>query len=78
MSEQENEPTITLQDIGAAIQIIDLASGRGAIRGEEMAAVGNVRNRLKDFLDFSEKQAQELDEEKKEPGPQSVPTTEDS
>lgn len=52
----EQEPTITLNDIGAAVQIIDLAAGRGAIRGEEMAAVGNVRSRLAAFLEYSEKQ----------------------
>ena len=45
-------PEITLQDLNAAVQIIDLASARGAIRGEEMAAIGNVRSRIAAFVKF--------------------------
>lgn len=51
-----DEPTITLQDITAAVQIIDLASSRGAIRGEEMSAVGQVRTNLAEFVEHSAKQ----------------------
>jgi hypothetical protein len=51
----EQEPKITLQDIAAAVKIIDLASARGAIKGEEMSAVGGVRNRLSSFIEYSQK-----------------------
>jgi len=72
----EQEPSITLNDIGAAVQIIDLASARGAIRGEEMAAVGNVRQRLAAFLEYSEKQARAAAEKEAEAGEaEDVPTT---
>lgn len=53
----ENEqPGITLQDIANAVQVIDVASSRGAIRGEELAGVGNLRNRLVRFLEANQQQ----------------------
>ena len=33
--EQEQAPGLSLTDISAAVQIIDVATSRGAIRGEE-------------------------------------------
>ena len=38
------------QDISLAVQIIDLASYRGAIRGEELAPVGALRNKFVEML----------------------------
>lgn len=43
-------PELTVQDLGNIRAIIDVASQRGAFRAAEMAAVGNVFNRLNDFL----------------------------
>jgi len=51
---EQNTPNITLKDIAAAIQIIDLASARGAVKGEEMAAIGEIRTRLSTFLEHAQ------------------------
>lgn len=55
---------LTLQDIAIALQIIDIASARGAIRGEEMATVGQCRNNLAAFLkNAQEQQAAQIETE---------------
>ena len=50
MTEQTQDTGLTINDIQLAVQIIDVASMRGAIRGEEMAAVGILRQRFTAFL----------------------------
>lgn len=40
-----------LNDLQACIQIIDVASTRGAFRGEELTAVGGARDRINAFLE---------------------------
>jgi len=45
-----SETTISLGDITAVIQIIDVVTKRGAFNGEELGDVGAVRNRLKAFI----------------------------
>lgn len=47
---QEQSAGLTLQHIELAIRVIDMASARGAIRGEEMATVGNLRETFAGFL----------------------------
>lgn len=47
--EQNTTPTISVSDVEAAIRIIDVSVQRGAIRGEEMLAVGTIRQRFADF-----------------------------
>ena len=51
-------PGLSLNDIAAAVQIIDASSARGAIRGEEMVAVGTVRERFMAFLNHAKEQGQ--------------------
>ncbi len=51
-------PGLSLNDISAAVQIIDASSARGAIRGEEMVAVGTVRERFMAFLNHAKDQGQ--------------------
>ena len=46
----KEETMLELKDIVVAVQVIDIACQRGAIRPEEMADVGIVRNRLVRFL----------------------------
>lgn len=67
MTEQEtNQPQeggLSLNDIANALQIIDIAVGRGAIRGEEASSVGQVRDRLAAFLKAAQsQQAASVDE----------------
>ena len=55
---EDQGPGLSLNDIAAAVQIIDAASARGAIRGEEMVAVGTVRERFMAFLNHAKEQCQ--------------------
>lgn len=43
-------PQLTLQDIAAALQIIDICSKRGAFEGAELSAIGQVRDKIATFL----------------------------
>jgi len=44
---------LQLQDLMLAAQVVQLASQRGAIKAEEMEAVGGLYNRLVTFLQAS-------------------------
>jgi hypothetical protein len=55
---QNQGPGLGLNDIAAAVQIIDAASARGAIRGDELVAVGTVRERFMAFLNHAKEQGQ--------------------
>ena len=46
----ENTNQISLADLDTIKNIIDLASSRGAFRGEELQEIGIVYNKLKNFL----------------------------
>ena len=66
MSEEVNAPEegqevgLSYQDINAAIQVIDIVSARGAIRGEELVQVGTLRERFVAFLRHAQAQGEEL------------------
>lgn len=51
-------PGISLNDIALAVQVVDLASGRGALRGDELTTVGNLRDRFMAFLNYAKEQGQ--------------------
>ena len=46
----EQAPQLSLQDIATVVQIIDICSRRGGFEGQELEAVGGVRNRIVTFL----------------------------
>jgi len=46
----ESGAELTVQDLGAIKQIIDVASQRGAFKPNEMMTVGQVYNKLETFL----------------------------
>jgi hypothetical protein len=46
---QEN-PQLSLQDIATMVQIVDICSRRGGFEGQELEAVGGLRNRIVKFL----------------------------
>ena len=54
----ENQQSITVQDLDAIRNIIDLASSRGAFRANELADVGLLYNKLSQFLEAVVAQAQ--------------------
>lgn len=49
-TEAQEQPQLSLADLNGAVQVIDLATARGAIRGEELTAVGALRDRYAAFL----------------------------
>ena len=59
---QEQAPNLTLNDIATAVRVIDLSSERGALRGDELAVVGMLRERLVAFLKAASP-AEEVSEE---------------
>jgi hypothetical protein len=44
-------PSLTLNDLMVALNMIQVVAQRGAVRAEEMSAVGNLHDRLKNFLE---------------------------
>lgn len=54
---------ITVQDLDAIRNIIDLASTRGAFRANELADIGLLYNKLSDFLQAVVAQAEQQDSE---------------
>ena len=48
--EEQQAPQLSLQDIATFVQIIDICSKRGGFEGQEMEAVGGLRNRTVAFL----------------------------
>ena len=50
--------SISLQDFAAMVNIIDVVSQRGAIKGEEMELVGGIRTRLVNFIQAASPQQQ--------------------
>lgn len=64
-AQPQEAPSINLNDVEAVIKIIDVSVERGAIRGEEMLAVGTIRQRFADFYQYV-KASQETEEEQTE------------
>ena len=59
-AEEQQAPQLSLQDISTFVQIIDICSKRGGFEGQEMEAVGGLRNKTVAFLNAaSEAQGQE-------------------
>jgi hypothetical protein len=56
---------LTVQDLTAIKQIIDVASTRGAFRANEMAVVGTTYNKLESFLSAVSAQQEPPKEEAK-------------
>lgn len=52
----EQNYDLTVQDLSALKNIIDVAAQRGAFKPNEMQAVGTVYNKLSGFLDAVSKQ----------------------
>ena len=43
-------PQLSLNDLAAVVQMIDVCSKRGAFEGTELSAIGTLRTRYVDFL----------------------------
>jgi hypothetical protein len=69
MSEETTAPEQTQEEVGlsygditAAVQIIDVCSQRGAIKGDELVQVGTVRERFVAFLRHAQENGEEIGE----------------
>lgn len=51
MDEENNEPSISINDINLALQVIDVCSERGAFKGGELKDIGILRNKLYNFIE---------------------------
>lgn len=54
MSEETTSqaPDINISDFSAILRIIDVASTRGAFKGEELSSVGIIRDRVAAFVQY--------------------------
>lgn len=62
--------SINLSDLGTLLQIVDLATQRGAFRGAELTQVGAVFDKLNTFLSYVQEQQAARDEEEQTDAPQ--------
>lgn len=51
---QQQDPTITKNDLRVILNIIEVATQRGAFKAGELATVGNTFNNVKAFVDASD------------------------
>ena len=58
--------SISLQDLQVLLQIVDLASSRGAFRGAELTQVGAIFDKLNSFLSFIAAQQRAAQEQQAE------------
>jgi len=65
---------INLQDIDAVVRIIDTVSARGAFRGPELTAVGQVREK---FAGVLQAEAQKQQAAAPAPAEEAAPATEE-
>ena len=54
---------LSLQDLAAVVQVIDLCSQRGAFQGSELEAVGGLRGRIQAFVAANTPAEEETTEE---------------
>lgn len=50
MTEEVQQAQLSIQDIVAAVQVIDISAKRGTFEGTELSQVGMLRDRLAVFL----------------------------
>ena len=48
--ESGQQPQLSLQDLATMVQVIDICSRRGGFEGQELEAVGGLRNRVVAFV----------------------------
>jgi len=60
VAEAAQEVGLSLQDISACVQVIDVVSSRGAIQGNEMTSVGALRDKLVSFLEAAKANGEDV------------------
>lgn len=46
----ENQAQLTINEIAAALQVIDIVTSRGAFRGDELSQIGALRDKFAAFV----------------------------
>lgn len=64
---QAPAPSLGLSELGTLLQIVDLATQRGAFRGNELSQVGAIYDRLNNFLSYIQEQQEANAGEGEEP-----------
>ena len=59
MNTEQQKPNIDINDVAMMLQLIDVVTTRGAIRGEELLVIGTLRNKLADIVKANQPAAQE-------------------
>ena len=62
MEEEENAPSITINDLNLSLQVIDICSERGAFKGSELKDIGILRGKLHDFVEANKPDESEEDD----------------
>jgi len=62
MDSTQEIPQLTIADLQAVSQVIDLASRRGAFQANELTQVGTVYNKISQFLEYIASIQQPADE----------------
>ena len=70
MTQETEAPTLNINDLQSVVKIIDACSERGAFRGNEMASVGSVRDRLAAFAEANTPKPEEVNEDGQEELPE--------
>ena len=65
MDEENNEPSISINDLNLSLQVIDICSERGAFKGAELKDIGILRDKLYAFIEANkpDEDESETDEE---------------
>ena len=58
-TQAQPDGTINLADLQNVLVVLDLASSRGAFRGQELEPVGQLYNKFKKFVDTAAAQQQQ-------------------
>jgi len=64
--EETQTPSLNINDLLSVVKIIDACSERGAFKGNEMASVGAVRDRLAAFAEVNAPKSEEVNEDAQE------------
>ena len=56
-------PSLNINDLLSVVKIIDACSERGAFKGNEMASVGAVRDRIESFAEANAPKSEEINED---------------
>lgn len=59
---QQNNISISLQDMKNILVLIDLCTQRGAFRGSELSSIGQLYEKITGFVEQTEKQQMQMED----------------